>query len=357
MLLHVAVQFERWGDAAMAKTTAAQRRLEAELDVAENLESCLVPRTHADDVALKRRLSKGEIIMPASSVFIRSSRWQNLSRSDRALYLMRALSEKHPSWVFRGSSAVLARGLEIPNEMVFPVKVYAGRSPARASDLIEVARPPKAFELKTEVLPDGIRVPTFWESVLECLLDAPFSKGLVVADSALRRTGWTAGRLEECVRSTGRNRPGVRRAVLIARFADGRAESGGESRIRAFFIEHGYRLPDLQVEIVDPVDSRRVFRVDFIWYLEDGRVIVGEFDGRCKFEDETMLLGRAPAEVFAQAQQRESRLTLAGCEVLRFAYDDLVHPERLERMLAVAGIPKDAGAERAWQREWAGVQA
>lgn len=50
---------------------------------------------------------------------------------------------------------------------------------------------------------------------------------------------------------------------MIASYADGLSENGGESRFRAFFIAYGFPVPELQVEFRDPLDPSQVFRVDF----------------------------------------------------------------------------------------------
>ena len=39
---------------------------------------------------------------------------------------------------------------------------------------------------------DGVRVTSFWRTVKDCLLRAPFSYGLAIADSALRAKAYRA---------------------------------------------------------------------------------------------------------------------------------------------------------------------
>lgn len=337
----------------MAKDTVAQRRLETLLDEAEARGSCLVPHTRADDAVLKRRLAVNEVVEPARGVYARPSYWLGLTPDVRALHLMRGLGEKHPSWIFRSSSALLVEGLDLPYALALPVRVYATRAPARSCGNVDVK------VLHAPLRPDlvetrrGLSVVTFWEALLECLLDISFPNGLAVADAAVRRFGWDADQLVSFVRAEGRHRPGIRRAVIIASFADGRAEDGGESLARAFLIMHGFQLPLLQVEIPDVTNPGRVFRVDFLWELPDGRIVVGEFDGRCKYVDEGMLDGCSTVDVLLSERQRESRLTLAGCSVVRFTYDDLLHPQRLVNLLVSAGIPRDEGAARIWHDRWA----
>lgn len=336
----------------MPTNTKAQRRLDAALDQAEARGSCLAPATRADDAALKRRLPKGEVISPAPGIFARPEYWLGLHPDERALSIMRALGEKHPAWIFRSSSAALAWGLDVPYPLALPVKAFAACQPAAVCDNLAVT--PIHHQLPREMVGSvgDLRVTSFWESVLECLLEAPFSWGLAVADSALRASGWNAEQLVEFVRTAGKGRPGVRRALITASYADGRAESGGESRLRALIIVHGFQIPELQVEIPDPTDPTCVYRVDHFWKTPDGRRVANEMDGFCKYEDEAMLDGRTPTEVLVAERQRESRLTLAGVTVLRFTYDDLQHPQKIDHLLTVAGVPRDMGAARAWREAW-----
>ena len=334
----------------MKRITAAQHRLDALFDAAELGSSCLVPKTPADAAALRRRVLAGEVVEPAPGTFARAPHWLTLAPDDKALHLMHALGEKHPTWTFCASSAALAWGLDVPHPLAQPVQAYGGKQLKRGggNPCIHISSKPVVG-----VRHDGLRVVPFWDAVVETLLAAPFAYGLAVADSALRASGWSRDDLLNCLRDAGKGRHGIRRALITASHADGRAENGGESRARAFFIVQGFQLPDLQVEIVDPADPTRVYRVDFYWLLPDGRVIIGEFDGKQKYVDERMLGDRTTVDALVAERQRESHLTLAGCPVVRFTYDDLQHPRQLERLLAVAGVPRDVGAARAWREQWA----
>ena len=332
----------------MSKNTKAQRRLNAAFSEAESRGSCLAPCSEADAVALKRRCAKGEVLEPAPGIYARPLYWQTLAPDARAMHIMHGLGKRHESWVFRGSSAALAWGLDIPYPLTHPIQIGVERIPLMRADSI-------AFSFLSEVPTEavgGVRVTAFWDSVVDCLLTAPFSWGLAVADSALRCTGIGTDRLVELVRESGKGRHGVHRALITASFADGRAESGGESRVRAFLIVNGFQIPELQVQIEDPVEPERVYRTDLFWRLGGGRCILGEVDGVCKYEDEAMLGGRTALDVLVEERQRESRLTLAGYPVLRFTFDDLEHPQQLERKLLVAGIPRDEQAAGRWRSAW-----
>ncbi len=129
---------------------------------------------------------------------------------------------------------------------------------------------------------DGVRVTPFG-AVEDCLLRAPFSYGLAIADSALRAKGVSRDDFCERLRMDCEGKCGYRRAQVIASYADGLSENGGESRFRAFFIAYGFPVPGLQVEFRDPLDPSQVFRVDYFWRLEDGTCVIGELDGKGKY--------------------------------------------------------------------------
>lgn len=332
----------------MPLNTKAERRLAVAFTEAESRGSCLAPSTDADAVALKRRCKKGEVVEPAPGIYARPGYWQSLPPDARAMHLMRGLSEKHGAWVFRESSAALAWGLEVPYPLALPVHAGVSRIPlSRCSSVAFCSPSSHPIEMV-----EGVRSMPFWESVVDCLLTAPFSWGLAVADSALHRTGRGADWLMERVRELGKGCPGVNRALITASYADGRAESGGESRVRAFIIVNGFQMPELQVRIEDPVEPGRTYRGDCFWELRGGRGVLGEVDGIEKYEDEEMLGGRSTVEALVDERQRESHLTLAGYPVVRFTLDDLEHPQRLERKLIVAGIPRDAHAAEEWRAAW-----
>ena len=122
--------------------------------------------------------------------------------------------------------------------------------------------------------------------------------------------------------------------------------------MRAYLIAQGYQIPELQVEFPNPTDPAHPYRVDFYWGLIGPRGTIGEFDGMGKYRDPQLLNGRTTIEVLVAERQRESRLTLLGHPVLRFTYQDLLHPIRLSRALESAGIPRDHVEARRWHDAW-----
>ena len=103
-------------------------------------------------------------------------------------------------------------------------------------------------------------------------------------------------------------------------------------------IKGGVPPSDLQREYVDPLEPWNTYRADFVFELMDGRTVLGEFDGRAKYEDERLRSGATVIDTFMMERQRESRLTLTGASIVRFKWSDLRSPGRLLRMLAAAGV-------------------
>lgn len=88
-------------------------------------------------------------------------------------------------------------------------------------------------------------------------------------------------------------------------------------------IENRVPLPELQVEIdgLDGFDAR----VDFLW--EACRVI-GEFDGKIKY-GRLLRPGETPGDAVFREKRREDALRELGYIVVRWIWDDLLHPARL----------------------------
>ena len=80
---------------------------------------------------------------------------------------------------------------------------------------------------------------------------------------------------------------------------------------RGTIIEGRFLTPRIQVTVTDP-QTNTEYRVDFVWKLDDGRVIVAEYDGTQKYVDPAMTDNRSIQEVVA----KETR-TRRGTETSR----------------------------------------
>ena len=70
-------------EVAFVRNTSARQRIEEQLDGAERLQRCLVPKTRADREALRRAVAAGVAVRPFSGMFMRASTWDALKTSPR----------------------------------------------------------------------------------------------------------------------------------------------------------------------------------------------------------------------------------------------------------------------------------
>lgn len=149
--------------------------------------------------------------------------------------------------------------------------------------------------------------------------DYALAHGLTSVEE-LRRTAL------ECARF-----PGIVRARALIDFLDARSESPLESVSRLVLSRLPFPMPTPQVEVFDATGF--IGRTDFYW---DALGMVGEVDGRSKYDDE-------PAEVVWAEKRRQEGFEDAGLVVVRWGMPELSDPRRLVRKL-------DAGAARARRR-------
>ena len=332
------------------RNTLARNRMLTRLTKAAEQGVLRVTHDNAELMWLRRHVGTDDIAEPEPYLFCFQHDWDALTPAERALRTVKGLAEFHPDWAFWGYDAALLWGLEVPNDLLGPRFLVKTGCSVPLSAGCRLLRPQAAGALEQV---DGMRVTPFWRTVEDCLLRAPFSYGLAIADSALRAKGVSRDDLGECLRSDCEGRRGYRRAQVIASYADGLSENGGESRFRAFFIAYGFPVPELQVEFRDPLDPNQVFRVDYFWRLEDGTCVIGELDGKGKY---TLQDGgdRESVDPFVAERQRESHLTMLGHKVLRFTFDELKNPGKLAEKMRLAGIPQRVDLAEEWRRQWYG---
>lgn len=181
---------------------------------------------------------------------------------------------------------------------------------------------------------DGIAVTSVARTVVDMARAEGFEQAVVVADGALRAGSVHSGELA-LAGERARRWPGGPRAVRVVAFADGRAESPGESRSRVAIQRAGLPAPVPQWE-VRAGDGRLIGRVDFGW---PQLRTVGEFDGRVKY-GRLLRPGRTSGDAVFAEKVREDELRAERLWVARWIWDDLDRFERiaarLERGFAVS---------------------
>ena len=318
--------------------SAKSAEVDTLLDEAESRESCAVAADRSEAKALATRCAHGLVISPAPGLYARPARWDGLSPAQRTLWLARGMGRRRPGSVLCGVSAAVLFGLEVPYPLLRRLHLVSHGSPRRQKGSIVVARHAKRGFGVVEV---GDLLATSPEvTVIDCLRWSDFRKGLAIADSALRVFGWGTGHLVDLCDAERSGLRGITRARMTAAHADARSENGGESQARAAMWELGYAVPDLQVEVDDPLRPGHVRRVDFCWRHPDGRVTFGELDGMEKYENPEMATGGA-LRVLAAERRRESALTIARAGIARFSFVEAMDDATLRRILDAFDVPRD----------------
>jgi hypothetical protein len=211
---------------------------------------------------------------------------------------------------------------------------FARRSGGRRDDRLYVHTAP--VEPDDIVVIDGIPVTTIARAVVDIARTAEFAAAVAVADAALRiearrcrelgrgegsaSAGLVSaepGRAEldaALLRATGW--PGVPDARRVVAFADGRAESVGESRSRVAIALAGLPAPALQWPV--PCGGSTAY-TDFAWPEQR---TVGEFDGKVKY-GRLLRPGQSPADVVYAEKLREDAVRAQDWEVVRWTWADL----------------------------------
>jgi len=182
----------------------------------------------------------------------------------------------------------------------------------------------------------GLPATSLARTVWDCLTTLPPGDALVAADAALR-AGVSRQQLESYARPGGR---GHSRALTALRFADGGAESPGESMCRYRLLRAGLPVPETQVAVSTRLGT---FWGDLGW--PQWRLIV-EYDGRVKYREQ-------PAEVLIREKRRHDALVEAGWRALRATKEDLAdHQAFVTRVALALPAAVTAGLHRRRELAW-----
>lgn len=190
--------------------------------------------------------------------------------------------------------------------------IHARGGELPAGDVTEVAGVPVTSLART--VADLIRLLPFQEAVI--LLDRALALGVDPADLSVRT----------------RSGRGCRMAARAIAFADGAAESPGESLSRVRMLEAGLVMPTLQHTVRD-MFGRFVGRGDFYW--EHARTL-GEFDGQVKYTELAPQPGDLEA-ILAAERLREQRITATGVRVVRWTWPELWDGSMASRLRPLVG--------------------
>lgn len=322
----------------------AHAALSQRFDAAESAGLLLAPKTQSERESLRRRVAAGEVIQPFPGLFARHAFLENVSPRVRAFMVIKTLARVHPDWVFCSFSAAVMHGLQVSYAQVDKVHVCVARGGNRRRRPGYIQCHAGDLEAYDDI--QGVRVTSIEQTVLDCLCQSDFRQGLAIVDSALHCGLTSRAALTKLFNARGRRRRGIVQARETLLCSDARSESGGESVVRAVILELGFATPELQFEVVDPLELGNTRRVDMAWRREDGSYVFLEVDGKVKYlkrnsgKDKTL---EEMASTFSKERLRESHLNLTGATVLRCAVGDAYETDRFFTMLARAGVPRAGG--------------
>lgn len=199
-------------------------------------------------------------------------------------------------------------------------KTHAGRG---------VVRHVGSIDERDVVLLGGIRTTSMLRTVVDVARTSTFEHAVVVLDHVLHVGALDRSVLEHALTAYA-GRRGVRQASAALDFADAAAESPGESISRVTVERLGAPAPVLQHRFDT---DRGVFRVDF-WWPDAG--VIGEFDGRVKYDDRDVLWHEKRRE---DALRRASRVQ----GFARWGMAEAGDPASLGALLVAAGLPIGRG--------------
>ena len=327
------------GDAPDRHDAATQ--LEHALDEAAADQRFLYTRSRPLLEAARSEISAGTVSEVYPRTFAKAAYLAALSARGQAHHLIRTLAKRHPSWTFCLYSAAVIHGLQVPFALLDTVHVRAMRRQNRRATMPYIAR--HLLPSCDTAIVNDVRVTEIDATVFDCLRYASFRQGLAIADSALHHNLTTLSRLTDYAQEHGRGRHGAAKALHTLGYTDARSTNGGESSVRGAIIELGFLIPEIQIEVPDPVNPNVTKTVDFYWRLSDGRTVIFELDGLQKYRFDTQGAAFTLAETqrtLADERRRESHLNLTGATVVRMAYAEAIDDQKLTQMLTLAGIPK-----------------
>ena len=312
------------------------KAVETLLGVSQQERRCAFGRTKAERSALERRASAQELERVFPGLFVKPDFWKSLNPAEKSAHIARTLGLRHGHWVFAGLTAANLHGLEhqwLLHDGTITIATHTQGSDT-GNGRIRRLFIPKSQQTDIRHI-DGVAVTSEARTVVDCALTLEFRYALPIVDSALRRgvaindiIGICASMQRDCTA-----------ALRLLHYADPTSENGGESLTRGTILEGGYKIPELQQTIIDP-QTGMAYRVDFLWRLEDGRMIVGEYDGTRKYVDPEMTDNKGVREVVADERIREEGLKRGGVSaIVRFGFDEVMKRTPLLHKLRMAGIP------------------
>ncbi|MFC0680734.1 hypothetical protein ACFFGH_23120 [Lysobacter korlensis] len=293
----------------------------------------------ADDRALRRSHQSGALVRVRRGAYAATSEWALLRDDERYdLRIAAVLATRRSEVVLSHHSAARLWGLPLID---WPSVVHITEpldSRRRSKNGVAVHR--RDLDASSVTVLGDVRVTTLIRTLIDLACDAAFRDAVAAIDCARSRYG-EALSLEVLLRALdffgSRNTSRARRAT---EFSTDLAMSPLESFSRVVIAELGFPEPVLQ-HVVRTRRGRRL--TDFWWPAER---VMGECDGKVKYEDVRFLAGRSAADVVWDEKLRENELSDDGVRFARWTWSECAEPWRLATRLRAAGLRQSPTAPR-----------
>lgn len=279
--------------------------------------------------------------------YIPQALWDGLFWEQQHLaHVMAVVNDaQEPGPVAARESAAVVHGLPLYRYRPDRVHVICAAD-ERVSSTADVMRHYGPLEPSDITSVNGIRCTSLARTVVDVARTCKLETAVACADAALRQVAVTgsdpfaydanaAERLRREMKEVMSRMPrasGIRIARWVVDFADGRAQSVGESVSRLRLVQLGFRVPRLQVRIDGPEGRFYVVDIDAEhWWVE--------FDGNDKYLDPRLREGRSADQVVVAEKKREDWIrAVSGRMTVHLGDEHIATPEECARRLAEYGI-------------------
>jgi predicted transcriptional regulator of viral defense system len=289
-----------------------------------------------EEAGLTRSARSGELTRLRRGAFLESKAWTALDREQQHLLLvLAAATAANRSPVFSHESAAVLSGFPIVDGLPDRVQVTVPPGSGLRSNKV-VARHEAKLDpvdvIELEILP--IRVTSMGRTLVDYAAGRSFLSGACAAEFVLHQATVTRERMLEHL---DKRRPlrGSRKVEAVLRFASAKSASPNETLCRVRFDQLGFPQPEQQREYRGAAGQK--YAVDFYWPEFD---VIGESDGRVKYENPQYLGGRTPEQALWDEKLREDDLRSQCRALVRLTWGDAWNRAGLIAKLARAGIPR-----------------
>lgn len=258
-----------------------------------------------------------------------------LDIEDRELRYLQRIGAAHlmrPSAVFARESALAAH--EIPFGLE-PALIYTAGGARTARRKAGVSHSTVELDERDRTEVGGLPVCTIAYALADVARRAASVDAVAAVDHVLRTSDVTK---EHIIDALGRqSKRGRAKAMWAIGFADGRAESVGESWSRVRIFELGFAAPELQTWVTGPTGKE--WRVDMRFERPGRRPVYGEFDGLQKYGQLANEQGKSGVQALEREKGRDDELLFTG-DPAHWVWADVLKPARLEKILLGYGVPR-----------------